>query len=184
MRAGAGFTVFFTGLSGAGKSTVAAALHAKLTALQCRPITLLDGDVVRQQLSRDLGFSKEHRDMNIRRIGAAAAEVTERGGIALCAQIAPYDAVRKEVRAAIEPLGGFVLVHVSTPLAVCEARDPKGLYAKARAGIVAHFTGVSDPYEPPADADITIDASSLSPEGSAERIVTYLGERGYLAAAG
>ena len=175
-----GFTVFFTGLSGAGKSTTAALLEERLSALSDRPVTLLDGDVVRNLLSSELGFSREHRDLNIRRIGFVASEITKNAGVCICAAIAPYDAVRKEVRAAIEPLGGFFLVHVATPLAVCESRDPKGLYARARAGVLPMFTGVSDPYEIPGDAEIVIDTSSASPAETVEMIVGYIRARGYL----
>ncbi|HLW17694.1 MAG TPA: bifunctional sulfate adenylyltransferase/adenylylsulfate kinase, partial [Actinomycetota bacterium] len=135
-RARQGFTVFFTGLSGAGKSTIANVLQSKLLEIGGRPVTLLDGDIVRKHLSSELGFSHEHRDINIRRIGFVASEVTKNGGIALCAPIAPYDATRKAVRAMVEKGGGFILVHVATSLEACEARDRKGLYAKARAGIV------------------------------------------------
>ena len=138
-------TVFFTGLSGSGKSTIANALLVKFLEFGGRPVTLLDGDLVRKNLSSELGFSKEHRDINIRRIGYVASEITKNGGIAVCAPIAPYDGVRKDVRAMIEPVGGFMLVHVDTPLEVCEQRDRKGLYAKARAGIIKEFTGISDP---------------------------------------
>src|ERR1043166_1078116 len=141
-----GLTVFFTGLSGAGKSTIASVLLVKFMEMGGRPVTLLDGDIVRKNLSSELNFSKEHRDINIRRIGFVAAEITKNGGIAICAPIAPYDSVRKEVRATVEPGGGFVLVHVATSIDVCEQRDRKGLYAKARAGLVQNFTGVSDPY--------------------------------------
>src|SRR5207253_4722945 len=134
-RARQGLTVFFTGLSGSGKSTIANVLLARLLEMGGRPVTLLDGDIVRRHLSSELGFSKEHRDINIRRVGFVASEITKNGGIALCAPIAPYDATRREVREMVESGGGFVLVHVSTPLEVCEARDRKGLYAKARAGL-------------------------------------------------
>lgn len=174
-----GFTVFLTGLSGAGKSTTANALMSQLDGLG-RAVTLLDGDSVRKHLSRELGFSKEHRDLNILRIGFVAAEVTRHGGACICANIAPYDAARKEARAMVESHGGFILVHVSTPLAVCEARDSKGLYARARAGLVAAFTGVSDPYETPTDAEITIDTSTSTPEGAAEAIIRFLKDRRYL----
>ncbi|MGH9343818.1 MAG: bifunctional sulfate adenylyltransferase/adenylylsulfate kinase, partial [Terriglobia bacterium] len=142
-----GFTVFFTGLSGSGKSTIANVLRVKFLEIGGRPVTLLDGDVVRKNLSSELGFSKEHRDINIRRIGFVASEITKNGGIAICAPIAPYDSIRKEVRGMIQPHGGFILVHLSTPLETCEKRDRKGLYAKARAGTLPQFTGVSDPYE-------------------------------------
>jgi sulfate adenylyltransferase len=177
-----GFTVFFTGLSGAGKSTVAAVLLARFMEAGGRPVTLLDGDIVRKHLSSELGFSKEHRDINIRRIGFVAAEITKNGGIAICAPIAPYDSVRKQVRAMVEPVGGFVLVHVSTPLSVCESRDRKGLYAKARAGIIPQFTGVSDPYEEPLDAEVVLDTTDLTPEEAAQEIVLFLERRGYVAA--
>ena len=172
-----GFTVFFTGLSGAGKSTIAEILVARLAALG-RTATLLDGDKVRKHLSSELGFSREHRDLNIRRIGYVASEITRHGGAAVCSPIAPYDAVRKEVRAMIEPLGGFILVHVSTPLEVCETRDVKGLYKKARAGLIPVFTGVSDPYEPPADAEVVLDTARAAAEESAGRVLELLRSRG------
>jgi len=146
-----GFTVFFTGLSGAGKSAIAKLLHAKLLERGDRHATLLDGDVARQSLSPDLGYTREDRDLNIRRIGFLAAEITKSRGIAVCAPIAPYDAGRRAVRRMVEPVGTFILVYVATPLEVCEKRDRKGLYAKARAGLLPRFTGISDPYEPPTD---------------------------------
>jgi sulfate adenylyltransferase len=179
-RANQGFTVFFTGLSGSGKSTIANALMVKLLEMGGRPVTLLDGDLVRKHLSSELGFSKEHRDINIRRIGWTASEITKNGGIALCAPIAPYDSVRKEVRGMIEPLGGFVLVHVATSLELCEERDRKGLYAKARAGILKEFTGISDPYEEPVDAELSIDTADLSPEEAAQEIILYLEREGFI----
>lgn len=175
-----GFTVFFTGLSGAGKSTIAKALLVKLLEMGGRPITLLDGDIVRKHLSSELGFSKEHRDINILRIGYVASEITKNGGIALCAPIAPYDSVRKNVRDLIAPVGGFMLVHVATPVEVCEQRDRKGLYAKARAGIITQFTGVSDPYEEPTDAEIVIDTSDVSPEQAAHQIILHAEREGYV----
>jgi sulfate adenylyltransferase len=175
-----GFTVFMTGLSGAGKSSVANVLLVKLLEMGGRPVTMLDGDIVRRHLSSELGFSREDRDINIRRIGFVATEITKNGGIAICAPIAPYDGVRKEVRAMIEPGGGFVLVHVATPLPVCEQRDRKGLYAKARAGLVKEFTGVSDPYEPPADADVVLDTTDTSPEEAAQEILLHLERLGYV----
>ena len=181
-RSRQGFTVFFTGLSGAGKSTIASILLTKLLEEGGRPVTLLDGDVVRKHLSSELGFSKEHRDINIRRIGWVASEITKNGGIAICAPIAPYEAVRSEVRSMIEPLGGFILVHVSTPIEVCELRDRKGLYAKARAGIVKEFTGVSDPYEVPDRAEVRIDTSGVSAEAAAQQVVLHLQTEGYLGA--
>jgi sulfate adenylyltransferase len=175
-----GFTVFLTGLSGAGKSTIANALFVKFLETGGRPVTLLDGDIVRRHLSSELGFSREHRDINIRRIGFVASEITKNGGIAICAPIAPYDRVRKEVRAMIERLGGFVLIHVDAPLAVCEQRDRKGLYAKARAGVIKEFTGISDPYETPEDADVTVDTTDLTPEQAAQEVLLHLEREGYV----
>ncbi len=175
-----GFTVWFTGLSGSGKSTIANALMVKLLEMGGRPVTLLDGDLVRKHLSSELGFSKEHRDINIRRIGWVASEITKNGGIALCAPIAPYDNVRKDVRAVISPVGGFVLVHVATTLELCEERDRKGLYAKARAGILKEFTGISDPYEVPEDAELTIDTADFSPDEAAQEVILYLEREGFI----
>ncbi len=179
-RSHQGVTVFFTGLSGSGKSTIASALLVKLLEIGGRQVTLLDGDLVRKHLSSELGFSKEHRDLNIRRIGFVAAEITKNGGVAVCAPIAPYDAMRREVRRMVESGGGFVLVHVATPLEVCEARDRKGLYAKARAGVLKEFTGISDPYEEPADADIVIDTTSITPEEAAQDVILHLEREGYI----
>ncbi|MBA7712010.1 putative bifunctional SAT/APS kinase [subsurface metagenome] len=176
-----GFTVFFTGLSGAGKSTIARALMVRLLEMGGRPVTLLDGDIVRKNLSSELGFSKEHRDINIMRIGFVASEITKNGGIALCAPIAPYDKIRKEVREMISPLGGLNLVYVSTPLEVCESRDRKGMYAKARAGIIKEFTGISDPYEAPDNAELVIDTTDLSPEEAVQQIILHLESEGYIA---
>jgi sulfate adenylyltransferase len=177
-----GFTVFFTGLSGSGKSTIANVLLVKVLETGGRPVTLLDGDIVRKHLSSELGFSKEHRDINIRRIGYVASEITKNGGIAICAPIAPYDSMRKDVKAMIEPLGGYILVHLATPLEVCEQRDRKGMYAKARQGIIKEFTGISDPYEVPEDADLTLDTSELSPTEAAQEIVLHLQKVGYIGA--
>ena len=179
-----GFTVFFTGLSGSGKSTIANALLVKLLEMGGRPVTLLDGDLVRKHLSSELGFSKEHRDINIRRIGYVASEITKNGGIAICAPIAPYDATRKHVRQMVDPYGGFILVHVATPVEVCEQRDRKGLYAKARAGILKEFTGISDPYEVPADAEVTINTGELSPEEAAQQIILHLEREGFIGVSG
>jgi sulfate adenylyltransferase len=175
-----GMTIFLTGLSGAGKSTIANVLMIKFLEMGGRPVTLLDGDLVRKHLSSELGFSKEHRDINIRRIGYVASEITKNGGIAICAPIAPYDATRKDVRAMIEPFGGFILVHLSTPVEVCEQRDRKGLYAKARAGILKEFTGISDPYEEPTDAEVTVDTSELSPEEATQEIILHLEREGFV----
>jgi sulfate adenylyltransferase len=176
-----GFTVLLTGLSGSGKSTIANVLLVKLLEMGGRPVSLLDGDVVRKHLSSELGFSKEHRDLNIRRIGFVAAEISKAGGVAICAPIAPYEETRRQVRAMVEEAGGFVLVHVATPLEVCEQRDRKGLYAKARAGLIPEFTGISDPYEDPTDAEVVLDTSVLSPEESAHEIILHLEREGYLA---
>ena len=175
-----GFTVFFTGLSGSGKSTIANVLRVKLLEMGGRPVTLLDGDIVRKHLSSELGFSRDHRDINIRRIGFVASEITKNGGIAICAPIAPYDQVRKEVRSMIEPVGGFFLVYLSTPLETCETRDRKGLYAKARAGLVQQFTGISDPYEVPADAEVVLDTGDLTPEEAAQEIFLHLESGGFV----
>jgi sulfate adenylyltransferase len=175
-----GVTIFFTGLSGSGKSTIANILLTKFLEMGGRPVTLLDGDLVRKHLSSELGFSKEHRDINIRRIGYVASEITKNGGIAICAPIAPYDATRKHVRQLIDPYGGFVLVHVATPIETCEERDRKGLYAKARAGIVKEFTGISDPYEVPADAEVVINTAELSAEESAQEIILHLEQQGFI----
>ncbi len=177
-----GFTVFMSGLSGSGKSTVANALMARILELGYRQATLLDGDLVRKHLSSELGFSKEHRDLNVRRIGWVASEITKNGGIAICAPIAPYRLLREEVRSMIEPVGGFLLVHVATPLEVCEARDRKGLYAKARAGMIEHFTGISDPYEEPHDAEVVVDTTTMAAAEAAEVILERLGAEGYLPA--
>lgn len=175
-----GFTVFFTGLSGTGKSTIANALMVKLMEIGSRRITLLDGDLVRKHLSSELGFSREHRDINILRIGYVASEITKNGGAAICAPIAPYAATRQRVREMIEPLGGFLEVFVDTPIEVCEQRDRKGLYAKARAGIIKEFTGISDPYEAPQNPEVRIDTLELSPDLAAHRILVKLESMGFI----
>ena len=175
-----GFTIFFTGLSGSGKSTIANALMVKLLEDGRRPVTLLDGDVFRKHLSSELTFSKEHRDLNIQRIGYVASEITKNRGIAICAPIAPYAHTRRQVREMIEPLGGFFEVHVATPIEVCEDRDRKGLYAKARAGIIKGFTGIDDPYETPENAEIVIDTTELTPDLAAHRILITLEKHGFL----
>ena len=179
-----GVTIFFTGLSGSGKSTIANVLMTKFLEMGGRPVTLLDGDLVRKHLSSELGFSKEHRDINIRRIGYVASEITKNGGIAICAPIAPYDATRKHVRGLIEPLGGFILVHLATSLVDCEQRDRKGLYAKARAGVLKEFTGISDPYEEPKDAEVVINTAELTPEEAAQEIILHLEREGFVGAIG
>jgi sulfate adenylyltransferase len=175
-----GFTVFFTGLSGSGKSTIANALFAKLLELGGRRVTMLDGDLVRKHLSSELGFSREHRDINILRIGWVASEITRHGGIAICAPIAPYAATRRRVREMVEEGGAFIEVHVATPIEVCEQRDRKGLYAKARAGLIKEFTGISDPYEVPANPEMVIDTRALTPDLAAHRILVKLESLGYI----
>jgi sulfate adenylyltransferase len=178
-----GVTVFLTGLSGAGKSTIAARLEARLQDLPGgRRVTLVDGDVARRQLSSELGYSRLDRDENVRRIGYLAGEVTKHGGVAVCAVIAPYCRARSEVRAMVEAYGGFLLVYVATPLEVCASRDPKGLYARARAGRLPGLTGVADPYEAPDDADLVLDTEASGPEAGADLIVARLVDLGYLAA--
>lgn len=180
VRGRQGVTVFFTGLSGAGKSTIARVLLAKLLEIGERTVTLLDGDVVRKNLSSELGFSREHRDLNIQRIGFVASEITKHGGIAICAPIAPYRATRRKVRHMIEEQGGFFEVHIATPLETCESRDRKGLYAKARAGVIKEFTGISDPYEIPEQAELVIDTRECTPLEAAQMIVTRLESDGFI----
>ena len=170
----AGVTVFLTGLSGAGKSTIADALVTRLEA-DGRPVTVLDGDVVRTHLSSELDFSREHRDLNIRRIGFVAGEVVKHGGTVVVAAIAPYERAREDARALVEEHGRFLLVHLSTPLEVCEGRDVKGLYARARAGTITNFTGIDDPYELPARPDLVIDTSVTPVEESVTRIRAAMG---------
>ena len=174
-----GFTIFFTGLSGSGKSTLANGLLVKLLEDGCRPATLLDGDIVRTHLSSELGFSKEHRSLNIRRIGFVASEITKNGGIAICAPIAPYRSDRQFNRNMIAPLGGYIEIFVNTPLEVCERRDVKGLYAKARQGLIKQFTGIDDPYEEPENAEIVIDSSTKDPEVLVEQILKNIHTMGY-----
>jgi len=175
-----GLTIFFTGLSGSGKSTLANGLLVKMLEEGSRPVTLLDGDIVRTHLSSELGFSKEHRSLNVQRIGFVASEITKNAGIAICAPIAPYTADRRVNRELISPLGGFIEVFVNTSLAVCEERDVKGLYALARKGVIKEFTGISDPYEEPTDAEIVIDSSGRTPEVLVEEIFGRIKKLGYL----
>jgi sulfate adenylyltransferase len=174
-----GLTIFFTGLSGAGKSTVARILYARFLEMRSRPVTLLDGDIVRQNLSSELGFSKEHRDINVKRIGYVASEITKNRGIAICAPIAPYTATRHHIRQLIQQYGGFIEVHVGTPIDVCESRDRKGLYAKARAGLIKEFTGVSDPYEVPENPEVYIDTTEMTPDEAAQEVLLYMERAGY-----
>lgn len=180
-RSQQGFTVFFTGLSGAGKSTIANVLMIKLREMGDRPVTLLDGDIVRKNLSSELGFSREHRNLNVLRIGFVASEITKNGGVAICAPIAPYKDIRRQVRNEIEPLGGFLEVHVATSLEVCEDRDRKGLYAAARRGEIKNFTGIDDPYEVPEAAEVVIDTEQLSPDEAAQKIILKLEAMGLIA---
>ena len=175
-----GFTLFFTGLSGAGKSTIARILYARLLEMRSRPVTLLDGDIVRRNLSSELGFSKEHRDLNVKRIGFVASEITKNRGIAICAPIAPYSSTRKYIRGIIEQYGGFIEIHVATPLSVCESRDRKGLYAKARAGLIREFTGVSDPYETPEAPEVCIDTTDMTPDEAVQEVLLYMERSGYM----
>lgn len=175
-----GFTVFFTGLSGSGKSTIANALLVKMLETGGRNVTLLDGDHVRKNLSSELGFSKEHRDLNITRIGYVASEITKNGGIAICAPIAPYTATRRTVRDMISAYGGFIEVHVATTLETCEQRDRKGLYALARAGKIKEFTGISDPYEAPENPEVVVKTEELSADLAAQRILVKLESMGFI----
>ncbi|MCP4117338.1 MAG: bifunctional sulfate adenylyltransferase/adenylylsulfate kinase [Desulfobacteraceae bacterium] len=175
-----GFTVFLTGLSGAGKSTIAKVLYARNMEMGTRPVTLLDGDIVRRNLSSELNFSREHRDINVRRMGFVASEITKNRGVAICAPIAPYEKTRAEVRAVVEEHGGFFEVHVSTPIAECEKRDRKGMYAKARAGLLKGFTGVDDPYEVPVSPELRIDTTDLTPDEAAQEILLYISQKGFV----
>jgi sulfate adenylyltransferase len=179
-RSKKGITLFFTGLSGSGKSTLAKILYARFIEEGGRPVTLLDGDVVRLNLSSELGFSREHRNINVRRIGFVASEITKNGGIAICAPIAPYTAMRRDVRETIEQHGAFIEIHVATPLEVCEGRDRKGLYAKAREGVIPEFTGISDPYEVPEHPEIRVDTTGKNPMQGVQEIMLYLLREGYI----
>ena len=166
-----GFTVLFTGFSGSGKSTIANALMVKLMEMGGRPVTLLDGDIVRKNLSSELGFSKEHRDLNIRRIGYVASEITKNRGIAICAPIAPYAITRKAVRQDIEAYGAFIEVHVATSIEECERRDRKGLYKLARAGKIKEFTGISDPYDVPESPELVLNTEEFSVDDCAHQVI-------------
>ncbi len=175
-----GFTIFITGLSGAGKSTLAKLLYVKFMEMRDRPVTLLDGDIVRKYLSSELTYSKEHRNINVKRIGFVASEITKNGGIAICAPIAPYEESRRYNRELISRYGGYIEVYLSTPLEVCEQRDRKGLYAKARKGLIKGVTGIDDPYIPPSNPEITIDTTDISPTEAAHIVLLYLEEQGYI----
>ena len=175
-----GFTVFLTGLSGSGKSTIAKVLQSRFLEMGDRPVTLLDGDIVRRHLSSELGFSKEHRDVNVRRIGFVASEITKNRGIAICAPIAPYALSRRQIREMIEQYGGFIEVYVATPLDVCEQRDRKGIYAKARAGLIKGFTGLDDPYEEPEFCEVRVDTTEMTPDEAAQDVLLELQRQGYI----
>jgi sulfate adenylyltransferase len=175
-----GMTIFLTGLPSSGKSTLANALSLKLREITNRQITLLDGDVIRTHLSRGLGFSQEDRETNITRVGFVAREIAKHGGIVICALVAPYIKARSIVRQMVSEVGGFIEVYVETPLSVCEARDRKGLYKKAREGIVKHFTGVSDPYESPVSPEISIDTANVGPDEVIEILMKKIKLLGYV----
>ena len=181
-RAKQGFTVFFTGLSGSGKSTIANALMVKLMEMGGRAVTLLDGDIVRKNLSSELGFSKVHRDLNIRRIGYVASEITKNGGIAICAPIAPYATTRRAVRQEVEAFGAFVEVHIATSIDECERRDRKGLYKLARAGTIKEFTGISDPYDVPTAPELRIETEHVEVDNCAQQILLKLESMGLIGA--
>ena len=175
-----GFTLFFSGLSGSGKSTIANGLKVKLQEHGKKSVTLLDGDIVRTHLSSELGFSKEHRDLNITRIGFVASEITKNGGIALCAPIAPYESARNQNRDLISQHGNYIEIYISTPLSTCERRDTKGLYAMAKQGKIKGLTGVDDPYEAPKNPDLEIDTTDITEEEAIQKIMLYLEKEGYL----
>ncbi len=179
-RSKQGFTVFFTGFSGSGKSTIANALMVKLMEMGGRPVTLLDGDIVRKNLSSELGFSKEHRDLNIRRIGYVASEITKNGGIAICAPIAPYATTRRAVREEIEEFGAFIEVHVGTTIEECERRDRKGLYKLAREGKIKEFTGISDPYDTPENPEIFLETENVEVDNCAHQVILTLESMGLI----
>lgn len=175
-----GFTVFITGLSGLGKSTLAKVLYVRFMEMRSRPVSLLDGDIVRRNLSSELTFSKKHRNLNVQRIGFVASEITKNKGIAICAPIAPYSQSRHTARDMISPYGGFIEVFMSTPLEICEQRDRKGIYAKARAGIMKGVTGIDDPYETPQNPELRIDTTQLTPTEAAQEVFLFLEEHGYI----
>lgn len=173
-KARRGAVIFLTGLSGSGKTTIAQALHRRLLAISDYSVSILDGDVARTHLSKELGFSKEDRNTNVERIGFVACEIAKHGGIAICAVIAPYREAREKNRRVISEFGTYIEVFVDTPLAVCEARDVKGLYKKARQGLLKQFTGIDDVYEIPENPEVTITTTTLSPEDAVDRIVAAL----------
>ncbi len=175
-----GFTILITGLSGAGKSTLAKVLYTRFMEMRDRPVTLLDGDIVRRNLSSELNFSREHRNLNVTRIGFVAGEITKNRGIAICAPIAPYEESRRTCRELISGYGGYIEVYMATPLEICEQRDRKGIYAKAKAGLIKGVTGIDDPYIPPENPEIIIDTTMLTPNEAAQEVMLYLEEQGYL----
>ena len=179
-KIGAGETLGIVGESGSGKSTIANGLLIKLLEHGKRRVTLLDGDIVRTHLSSELGFSKEHREINVKRIGYVASEITKNGGIAICAPIAPFHEARISNRQLISQYGAYIEVYVSTPLEECEKRDVKGLYAKARAGVLKGFTGIDDPYEEPENSELVIDTTDISPEKSVDIVCDYLIKKGFI----
>jgi len=179
-RSRQGLTIFLTGLSGAGKSTIAKVLMSRFLQMGNRPVTLLDGDIIRKNLSSELGFSKHDRELNIIRIGFVASEITKNGGIAICAPIAAVAQSRLHNRQLISKYGGYIEVYVATPLGTCETRDRKGLYAKAKAGLIRGFTGIDDPYEPPQHPEIIIDTTDITPDEAAEDILLYLKQEQYI----
>jgi sulfate adenylyltransferase len=181
-RSKQGFTVLFTGFSGSGKSTIANALLIKLMEMGGRPVTLLDGDVVRKNLSSELGFSKEHRDLNIRRIGYVASEITKNGGIAICAPIAPYASTRDAIREDIEKFGAFIEIHVATSIEECERRDRKGLYKLAREGKIKEFTGISDPYDVPQCPELSLETEDIDVDKCAHQVILKLESMGLIKA--
>ncbi len=176
-----GFTLFLTGLSGAGKTSIASQLAIQLEKIeQYRKISLLDGDVVRENLSSELDFSKAHRDLNVQRIAYVASEINKHGGIAICALIAPFATARQKAKAVISQQGGFIEIYVATPLSECERRDCKGLYAKARAGEIENFTGLSSPYEPPENPDICLNTEDMTLQQCVDVVLQYLKAQGYI----
>ncbi len=175
-----GLTIFCTGLSGAGKSTIANILYSKFLEIGTRPVSLLDGDIVRRNLSSELNFSKEHRDINVKRIGFVASEITKNRGIAICAPIAPYEKTRQQIRQSIETHGGFFEIHVATPIKECEKRDRKGMYAKARAGLIKDFTGIDDPYQTPSKPELSIDTTNLTPDEAAQEVMLFISQKGFI----
>ena len=179
-RSEQGFTIFITGLPASGKSTLAQVLAIRLSGLQNRPITVFDGDIIRKNLSKGLGFSKEDRSINVQRVGFVAKEITKHGGIAICSLIAPYAQDRATNRTRITQHGGYIEVHVATPLDVCEAKDPKGMYAKAREGIIKNFTGIDDPYEKPNNPEVTVNTTHMSVEEEVEKVINHLIQNGYI----